>query len=75
MDVNVLPLAHSGAVFALLLHNQDSGPLVHERPRAIQHIQNPDRLQPAADAAQCVDLAQDCQLLAHRKIQLALSAC
>ena len=68
-------MAHSRPVSPLLLHHQDSGPPVHEGQGAVQHVQDPDSLQPAADAPQRLDLAQNCQLLAHRQIQLALSAC
>lgn len=68
-------MAHSRPVSPLLLHHQDSGPPVHEGQGAVQHVQDPDSLQPAPDTPQCLDMAQNCQLLAHRQVQLALSAC
>ena len=54
---------------------QDSWTQVHERQGTLWHHQDPDCVQPAADPAQPLDLAEDGQLLAVREVQLALSAC
>ena len=54
---------------------QDSWSQVDEGQAAVWHHPGTDCVQPPADAAQPLDLAEDCPVLVDWAIQLAVSAC